>query len=78
MYRLNQIEEHEAVRAYMLRRAERRRFVREALGQRQGRVTFYAPLLLSLGRRLMLWGRALESRYAPLPDVKLSVQNRLT
>lgn len=64
MFRLNQIEENQAYRADMLRRAERRRIIEDALAGRGGRVAFYAPVLVGVGKRMIAWGYALQARYA--------------
>jgi hypothetical protein len=48
----------------LMRRADRTRLVREALGGERGRVAIYRPLLRGLGARLVLWGTALQTRYA--------------
>jgi hypothetical protein len=78
MYRLNQIQEHEAYRAEIERRAVRRRMVREALAGRRGRAAFYAPMLAGIGKTLMAWGYALQARYHCVPDVPMTIQKRVT
>ena len=58
-------------------RMERRRLVRVALGQQQAR--FYQPALVSLGKRLVVWGiqlqRRNEGRYSA-PDVRFASYNK--
>jgi hypothetical protein len=64
MFRLNHVEENQAYRADLLRRAEQHRIVREALAGRRGRVAFYGPILVGVGKTLIAWGGALQTRYA--------------
>ena len=42
----------------------RQRLVREALANRQ--VRFYQPALVSLGKRMVIWGTQLQRRYTDL------------
>lgn len=71
MFRLNQVEENQAYRADMLRRAEHHRIVREALAGRRGRVAFYAPILVGIGEQMIAWGDALQTRYASASERNL-------
>jgi len=62
-------------RAAAAERLEHRRLVREALLDRRAR--FYQPALVSLGRRMVVWGTQLQHRYddlTPVPQVKLAAQ----
>lgn len=76
MFRLNHIQEHEAYRAEMLRTAARRRAIREALAGRKGRFAFYAPIMVGLGRKMMLWGHALQARYTSSPEITFALPDR--
>lgn len=73
MYRLNQMEEHDAYRAEMLRKAARRRVVQDALNGRRGRIVFYAPVMVSLGKKMIRWGHALQRRYTSVPEFTLAL-----
>ena len=74
MFEFDPILEHDILKAESTRRVERKRLIREALKGQRGRVAFYAPLLAGVGKRLMNWGKALESRYTPLPELPLSTR----
>ncbi len=54
-------------------RIERRQLLREAFAER--RVSFYRPLLISLGRQLVAWGTRLQEP-ADQPDRAWAIQNR--
>jgi hypothetical protein len=76
MFRLNHFQEHEAYRAEMLRKAARRRAIREALAGQGGRFAFYAPMMVGLGRKMMLWGHALQARYTSTPEMTFALPDR--
>ena len=76
MFRLNHIQEHEAYRAEMLRKAARQQAIREALAGQGGRFAFYAPMMVGLGRKMMLWGHALQVRYTSAPEIKFALPDR--
>lgn len=76
MFRLNHFQEHEAYRADMLRMAARRRAIEEALAGRRGRIVFYAPIMVGLGKKMMRWGHALQIRYNTTPEVKFALPDR--
>jgi hypothetical protein len=78
MFRLNHIQEHEAYRAEMLRQAARRKKIREALAGRRGRVAFYAPAMVGVGKKMMAWGYALQARFTSVPEITVAVQKRST
>jgi hypothetical protein len=44
-------------------RIERVHLIREALAGQRGRISFYAPLLITVGRRLEKFGAGLQARY---------------
>ena len=75
MFRLNQIEAHEAYKTEMLRRAEQQRTIAQALAGRQKRI-FYAPMLASFGIKLITWGYALHTRYNTASEIRFTIQNR--
>ena len=53
---------------------ERSRLTRAAMVGRVGRDFFYKPLLVSVGRRMVVWGTRLQRRYAAsgyLSDLEL-------
>ncbi len=60
-----QIEQHNAERQAKL---EHRHLVREALsGHAPYRVLTYKPLLVGVGKRMVIWGTQLQRRYAESP-----------
>ncbi len=59
------IEHHNAERQAIL---EHRQLVREALaGRASNRVLTYKPVLVSVGKRMVIWGMELQRRYAEAP-----------
>ncbi len=60
-----QIEQHNAQRQAIL---EHRRLVREAFaGRVPSRALTYKPVLVSVGKRMVIWGMQLQRRYAESP-----------
>jgi hypothetical protein len=58
-------------------RIERRQLLHEAFAGRRGRVAFYRPLLVSVGRQMVAWGMRLQSHDdQPTPDRTWAIQNR--
>ena len=76
MFRLNHVQEYEAYRADMMRKAARQRAIRAALAGRGGRIAFYAPMMVSLGRQMMVWGHALQARYTSTSEIKFALPDR--
>lgn len=51
---------------------ERALLIREALAGSRGRISFYRPLLISVGRRLEQFGANLQARYSVNLDLSHS------
>jgi hypothetical protein len=59
----------------MIRQAERRQLVRQALAaQRRAPLWRYSPALAQLGRWLELWGCRLQTRYGAIAEVGVVTQ----
>lgn len=58
-----EILEHQERHKEILREAERKRLVRQALAAQEKRERFYGPALIWLGCRLIAWGGLLQERY---------------
>ena len=52
----------------LLREAERERFVRQALAERERPEPLYCQALIWLGRQLVAWGQHLQERYTPVME----------
>ncbi len=60
-----QVEQHNAKRQAIL---EHRQLVREAfVGRTPNRVLAYQPVLVNVGKRMVIWGLQLQRRFAESP-----------
>ena len=50
----------------LLREVERQHLLHTLLAQRQPTPRYYGPILVWLGRQLIVWGSQIQERYTPM------------